>query len=50
MATTFKEQVGDGDATVNFTFPSYQSSDVKVRVDGVLKTAGSHYNLSLIHI
>ena len=45
MATTFKEQVGDGDATVNFTFPSYQSSDVKVRVDDVLKTAGSHYNI-----
>ena len=45
MATTFKEQVGDGDATVNFTFPSYQSSDVKVRVDGVLKTAGNHYNI-----
>ena len=45
MAQTFTEQTGDGDATVNFTFPSYQSSDVKVRVDGVLKDAGTHYNI-----
>ncbi|BCV05282.1 MAG: hypothetical protein CM15mV102_220 [uncultured marine virus] len=44
MATTFREY--NAPATYQFTFPSYQSSDVKVRVDGVLKTAGSHYNIT----
>ena len=46
MATTFVEYTGNGGATKQFTFPSYQSSDVKVRVDGVLKTAGNHYNIT----
>ena len=46
MATTFVEYTGDGNATKQFTFPSYQSSDVKVRVDGVLKTASTHYNIT----
>ena len=41
MATTFVEYTGDGNATKQFTFPSYQESDVKVRVDGVLKTTTS---------
>jgi hypothetical protein len=45
MATTFVEYTGDDNATKRFTFPSIQSSDVKVRVDGVLKTAGNHYNI-----
>ena len=45
MATTFVEYPGNGGATKNFTFPSYQSSDVKVRVDDVLKTASTHYNI-----
>ena len=45
MATTFVEYTGNGGATKNFTFPSYQSSDVKVRVDDVLKTASTHYNI-----
>ena len=44
MAQTFREY--NAPATYSFTFPSYQSSDVKVRVDGVLKTAGTHYNIT----
>ena len=44
MATTFREY--NAPATYSFTFPSYQSSDVKVRVDGDLKTAGTHYNIT----
>ena len=46
MATTFVEYTGDGNATKQFTFPSYQSSDVKVRVDNVLKTPSTHYNIT----
>ena len=42
MATTFVEYTGDGNATKAFSFPSYQESDVKVRVDGVLKTTSKH--------
>ena len=44
MAQTFREY--NAPATYSFTFPSYQSSDVKVRVDGDLKTAGTHYNIT----
>ena len=46
MATTFVEYTGDGNANKQFTFPSYQESDVKVRVDGVLKTTSTHYNIT----
>ena len=46
MATTFIDYTGDGNATKAFTFPSYQESDVKVRVDGDLKTSGTHYNIT----
>ena len=46
MATTFVEYTGDGNATKAFTFPSLQESDVKVRVDGVLKTTSTHYNIT----
>ena len=46
MATTFVEYPGNGGATKQFTFPSYQSSDVKVRVEGVLKTVSTHYNIT----
>ena len=44
MAQTFREY--NAPATYSFTFPSYQSSDVKVRVDGNLQTAGTHYNIT----
>ena len=46
MATTFVEYTGDGNATKQFTFPSVQESDVKVRVDCVLKTTSTHYNIT----
>jgi hypothetical protein len=46
MATTFVDYTGDGNATKAFSFPSIQESDVKVSVDGVVKTSGSHYNIT----
>ena len=46
MATTFVDYTGDGNATKQFTFPSYKEADVKVDVDGVIKTSGSHYNIT----
>ena len=46
MATTFVVYTGDGDATKQFTFPSIQESDVKVEVDGVIKSSGTHYNIT----
>ena len=46
MATTFVEYTGDGNATKQFTFPSIQESDVKVEVDGVVKTTSTHYNIT----
>ena len=46
MATTFIDYTGDGNATKSFSFPSIQESDVKVSVDGVVKTSGSHYNIT----
>ena len=45
MATTFVDYTGDGNASKQFTFPSIQESDVKVEVDGVVKTSGNHYNI-----
>ena len=46
MATTFVDYTGDGNATKAFSFPSIQESDVKVDVDGVIKTSGNHYNIT----
>ena len=46
MATTFVEFTGDGNATKPFSFPSIQESDIKVEVDGTLKSSGTHYNIS----
>ena len=46
MATTFVDYTGDGNATKAFSFPSIQESDVKVSVDGVVKTSGNHYNIT----
>jgi len=46
MATTFIDYTGDGNATKQFTFPSIQESDVKVDVDGVVKSSGTHYNIT----
>ena len=46
MATTFVDYTGDGNATKAFSFPSYQVEDVKVEVDGVVKTVSTHYNIT----
>ena len=46
MATTFVDYTGDGNATKAFSFPSIQESDVKVEVDGVVKTTSTHYNIT----
>ena len=46
MATTFIDYTGDGNATKSFSFPSIQESDVKVEVDGVIKSSGTHYNIT----
>ena len=46
MATTFVDYTGDGNATKSFSFPSYKESDIKVDVEGVVKTSGSHYNIT----
>ena len=46
MATTFVDYTGDGNATKAFTFPSIQQSDIKVTVDEVLKSSGTHYNIT----
>ena len=46
MATTFVDYTGDGNATKSFSFPSIQESDVKVEVDTVLKSSGTHYNIT----
>ena len=46
MATTFVDYTGDGNATKAFSFPSIKEADIKVDVDGVLKTSGNHYNIT----
>ena len=45
MALTFIEYTADGNNNKNFTFPSITTSDVDVKLDGALKTAGTHYNI-----
>ena len=46
MATTFVDYTGDGNATKAFSFPSIKEADVKVKVDDVLKTVSTHYNIT----
>ena len=46
MATTFVDYTGDGNATKAFSFPSIKEADVKVTVDEVLKSSGTHYNIT----
>ena len=46
MATSYVDYTGDGNATKAFSFPSLAETDVKVEVDGVLKTVTTHYNLT----
>ena len=46
MATTFADFTGDGNATKAFSFPSIKEADIKVDVDGVIKSSGTHYNIT----
>ena len=46
MAPTFADYTGDGNATKAFSFPSYKVEDIKVDVDGVIKTVSTHYNIT----
>ena len=46
MATTFVEYTGDGNATKSFSFPSIKEADIKVSVDGTVKTTSTHYNIT----
>ena len=46
MATTFVDYTGDGNATKQFSFPSYKVEDIKVEVDNVIKTVSTHYNIT----
>ena len=46
MATTFVDYTGDGNATKAFSFPSYKVEDIKVKVDDVVKTVSTHYNIT----
>ena len=43
---TSKEYTGDGNNNKAFSFHSYQESDVKVSVDGVVKSPVTHYNIT----
>ena len=43
---TFKEYNATGGASEAFAIPSFTSDEIKVRVDGVLKTAATHYNIT----
>ena len=45
MALTFIEYTADGNNNKNFTFPSIKTTDVDVKLDGALQTAGTHYNI-----
>ena len=43
---TFKQYTASGGASENFSIPTFSSDEIKVRVDGVLKTAATHYNIT----
>ena len=46
MALTFIEYTADGQNNKDFTFPSIKTTDVDVKLDGQLQTAGTHYNIT----
>ena len=43
---SFKQYTASGGASEAFSIPTFTSDEIKVRVDGVLKTAGTHYNIT----
>ena len=42
---SFHQQTATG-ADINFTIDTFESDEIKVYVDGVLKTAGNDYNIN----
>tara|TARA_B100000508_G_scaffold30412_1_gene23072 strand:- start:4690 stop:5697 length:1008 start_codon:yes stop_codon:yes gene_type:complete len=46
MALTFIEYTADGNNNKNFTFQSIKTTDIDVKLDGQLQTAGTHYNIT----
>tara|TARA_R100001463_G_scaffold25742_1_gene60826 strand:- start:173 stop:1072 length:900 start_codon:yes stop_codon:yes gene_type:complete len=43
---TYKQYTASGGASEPFSIPTFSSDEIKVRVDGVLKTAATHYNIT----
>ena len=43
---SFKQYEASGGASEPFSIQSFSSDEIKVRVDGVLKTAATHYNIT----
>ena len=43
---SFKQYTASGGASEAFSIPTFTSDEIKVRVDGVLKTAATHYNIT----
>ena len=43
---SFKQYTASGGASESFSIPSFKSDEIKVRVNGVLKTAATHYNIT----
>ena len=42
---SFHQQTATG-ADINFTISTFSSDEIQVYVDGILKSAGSHYNIN----
>ena len=43
---TFKQYTASGGASEAFSIKTFTSDEIKVRVDGALKSAGTHYNIT----
>ena len=43
---TFKQYTSSGGASENFSIPTFSTDEIKVKVSGTLKTAGTHYNIT----
>ena len=43
---SFKQYTASGGASEAFSIPTFSSDEIKVYVDGVLKTATTHYNIT----
>ena len=43
---SFKQYTASGGTSENFSIPTFASTEIKVTIDDVLKTAGTHYNIT----